>query len=52
MGVLSELKPQSVFPYFERLCSVPHSSGNTKIISDLCMKVTGTLECPCYGTAL
>lgn len=35
MGVLSELKPYDVFNYFELLCSVPHGSGNTKIISDL-----------------
>ena len=36
MGVLSGLKPESVFAYFEKLCSVPHGSGNTKQISDLC----------------
>ncbi len=32
---LSGLEPASVFGYFEKLCSVPHGSGNTKIISDL-----------------
>ena len=32
---LAGLEPQSVFAYFERLCSVPHGSGNTKQISDL-----------------
>lgn len=37
MGVLSDLKPQAVFDYFEKLCAVPHGSGNTKIISDLCV---------------
>ena len=37
MGVLTGLKPEKVFAYFERLCSVPHGSGNTKIISDLCV---------------
>lgn len=36
MAVLSALKPEKVFYYFEQLCSVPHGSGNTKIISDLC----------------
>ena len=31
---LSGLEPQSVFGYFEKLCSIPHGSGNTKAISD------------------
>ncbi len=37
MAVLSGLKPEKVFAYFEKLCSVPHGSGNTKIISDMCV---------------
>lgn len=37
MAVLSGLEPQEVFSYFERLCAVPHGSGNTKEISDLCV---------------
>ena len=37
MPVLSGLKPESVFSYFEKLCAVPHGSGNTKEISDLCV---------------
>ena len=37
MAVLSGLKPEKVFSYFEKLCSVPHGSGNTKIISDMCV---------------
>ena len=36
--VLNGLKPEKVFEYFELLCSVPHGSGNTKQISDLCVK--------------
>ena len=32
---LAGLEPAAVFGYFEKLCSVPHGSGNTKIISDL-----------------
>ena len=36
MSVLSGLKPADVFAYFEKLCAVPHGSGNTKAISDLC----------------
>ena len=31
---LSGLEPKSVFTYFEKLCSIPHGSGNTKMISD------------------
>ena len=37
MAVLAEIKPQSVFAYFEKLCSVPHGSHNTKQISDMCV---------------
>lgn len=36
MAVLSNLEPKAVFDYFEKLCAVPHGSGNTKQISDLC----------------
>jgi len=35
--VLKGLKPEKVFEFFELLCSVPHGSGNTKQISDLCV---------------
>ena len=31
---LAGLEPKSVFAYFEKLCSIPHGSGNTKQISD------------------
>ncbi len=31
---LAGLEPQAVFTYFEKLCSFPHGSGNTKLISD------------------
>ena len=37
MAVLSTLEPRRVFEYFEKLCSVPHGSHNTKQISDLCV---------------
>ena len=37
MGILSELEPKNVFHYFEYISSVPHGSGNTKQISDLCV---------------
>ncbi len=31
---LAGLQPESVFYYFEKLCQIPHGSGNTKAISD------------------
>ena len=31
---LAGLEPASVFAYFEKLCSIPHGSRNTKAISD------------------
>ena len=31
---LAGLKPESVFYYFEKICEIPHGSGNTKAISD------------------
>ena len=31
------LEPKAVFDYFEKLCAVPHGSGNTKAVSDLCV---------------
>lgn len=34
MGMLDSLKPERVFHYFEEICSIPHGSGNTELISD------------------
>lgn len=31
---LAGLEPAAVFAYFEKICSIPHGSGNTKAISD------------------
>ena len=31
---LAGLKPENVFAYFEKICSIPHGSNNTKQISD------------------
>ena len=47
MPVLSGLKPESVFSYFEKLCAVPHGSGNTQIISDLCVSFARELGLKC-----
>ncbi|MBQ2817539.1 MAG: aminoacyl-histidine dipeptidase, partial [Clostridia bacterium] len=38
MSVLHNCEPKKVFEFFELLSSVPHGSGNTKQISDLCVK--------------
>lgn len=38
MGVLSGLKPERVFYYFEEICKIPHGSYNTKQISDYLVK--------------
>ena len=35
MAVLEGLKPEKVFEHFEKICSIPHGSGNTKEISDM-----------------
>lgn len=37
MSVLNHLQPQSVFHYFEELCSIPHGSGNMSAVSNYCV---------------
>ena len=51
MDVLTGLKPEKIFAYFEKLCSVPHGSGNTKIISDLCVGFARELGLKCRQEA-
>ena len=38
MRVLEHLEPKNVLSFFEDLCAIPHGSGNTKAISDYCVK--------------
>ena len=38
MGVLSGLKPEPVFRYFEEICAIPHTSYHEKELSDYCVK--------------
>lgn len=38
MSVLTGLEPAKVFQYFEEICAIPHGSGNTKQISDYCVR--------------
>ena len=35
---LNELSPSEVFSYFEKICSIPHGSGNTGLIADYCLE--------------
>ena len=35
---LNELSPGEVFFYFEKICSIPHGSGNTGMIADYCLE--------------
>ena len=44
MGVLSGLKPEKVFYYFEELCKIPHGSYHTKQISDY---LSNLFRCRC-----
>ena len=37
--MLENLKPQSVFKYFEEISAIPHGSYNTKAISDYVVKI-------------
>ena len=52
MGVLSNLEPKDVFSYFEILSSVPPGSGNTKQISDLCVRFARERGLRCRQDAL
>lgn len=37
MSILGHLQPNSVFKYFEEICSIPHGSGNTTMMTDYLM---------------
>lgn len=45
--ILSGLKPERVFNYFEKLCDIPHGSGNCKKISEYCLSVAKDLGLEC-----
>ena len=38
MSILGHLEPKGVFQYFEEICSIPHGSGNTALMTDYLMK--------------
>ena len=48
MSVLEHLQPQRVFYYFERLCAIPHGSGNTRAVSDWVMDFARTHDLEAY----
>ncbi len=46
--ILAGLKPEKVFEFFELLSSVPHGSGNTGPISEICMQFARERGLECY----
>lgn len=48
MEFTENCKPLSVFRFFEELSAVPHGSGNTKAISDLCVEFAKRRGLLCY----
>ncbi len=41
--VLKGLKPERVFYYFEKICEIPHGSGNCRALSEYCLSVADEL---------
>ena len=37
MHILQDLEPAKVFSYFEKICSIPHTSFHEKQLSDYCV---------------
>ena len=52
MRILDKLDPKAVFTYFEDLCAIPHGSGNTKAISDYCVRYAEAHGFEVYQDAL
>lgn len=48
MSVLSGLKPEKVFKYFEEISQIPRGSGNTKAVSDYCVRFAEERGLYCY----
>ncbi len=47
MGVLSGLKPEKVFTFFEEIAQIPHGSGNVEAISDYLADFAGKRGLQC-----
>ncbi|MBE6588432.1 MAG: aminoacyl-histidine dipeptidase [Ruminococcaceae bacterium] len=52
MNIFEKLEPRKVFEYFSLLSSVPHGSGNTKFISDICQSFAEELGLTCLRDSL
>ncbi len=50
--ILDCLEPRSVFHFFEELCAIPHGSGNTKAVSDYCVRFAAARGLEHYQDAL
>ena len=50
--VLSGFEPNKVFEFFEDICAIPHGSGNTKAISDYCVKFAKERNLTVYQDSL
>ena len=50
--ILEGLEPRSVFSFFEAICAVPHGSGNTKGVSDYCVRFAAERGLEHYQDAL
>ena len=50
--ILDGLEPRSVFRFFEAICAIPHGSGNTKAISDYCVRFAEERRLEHYQDAL
>ena len=37
MSITGSLQPKKVFEYFEKICAIPHGSGNMEKIADFCV---------------
>lgn len=52
MRILENLNPKRVFHYFEEICSFPHGSGNTALISEYCERFAKEHSLYCHRDAL
>ncbi len=52
MEKLNGIEPKGVFDYFEKLCAIPHGSGNTKKISDYLVSFAKEQGIPCIQDSL
>ena len=42
MSIFEGLRPEATLRYFEEICAIPHGSGDTKRISDYCVRFAQT----------